>query len=204
MFIFVIKCPHFYLIGYFVMFIFKLFTVGHDATQSPTNSSLHQSHQHLFQHQTSVTSSASVQTVLHQSVYNMSSSQFNDNSSTSSFPIQNNVNSSGSTSSLMTNNSLQQHNHLSMASNLSIVEAGLSIGDVADLLHPQYAIITGGRSREGCSLITFPDHNNFHTLGDNDYKKLILYLTSVPAYVDYIHLELQILFLIKIFSLQTP
>ncbi|XP_037046122.1 guanine nucleotide exchange factor DBS isoform X3 [Bradysia coprophila] len=111
----------------------------------------------------------------------MSASQYNDNSSTSSFQIQNNVNSSGSTSSLLTNNSLQQHNQLSMASNLSIVEAGLSIGDVADLLHPQYAIITGGRSREGCSLITFPDHNNFHTLGDNDYKKLILYLTSVPA-----------------------
>lgn len=115
----------------------------------------------------------------------MSSSQFNDNSSTSSFPIQNNVNSSGSASSLMTNNSLQHHNQLSMASNLSIVEAGLSIGDVADLLHPQYAIITGGRSREGCSLITFPDHNNFHTLGDSDYKKLILYLTSVPAYVNH-------------------
>lgn len=169
----------------FSKFCFKFFTVGHDTTQSPTNTSLHQSHQHLFQHQTSVTSSASVQTVLHQSVYNMSSSQFNDNSSTSSFPIQNNVNSSGSASSLMTNNSLQHHNQLSMASNLSIVEAGLSIGDVADLLHPQYAIITGGRSREGCSLITFPDHNNFHTLADSDYKKLILYLTSVPAYVNH-------------------
>lgn len=111
----------------------------------------------------------------------MSSSQFNDNGSTSSFPIQNNVNSSGSASSLLTNNSLQHNNQLSMASNLSIVEEGLSIGDVADLMHPQYAIITGGRSREGCSLITFPDHNNFHTLGDNDYRKLILYLTSVPA-----------------------
>lgn len=116
----------------------------------------------------------------------MSSSQLNDNSSTNSFPIQNNVNSSGSTSSLITNNSLQHHNQLSMASNLSIVEEGLSIGDVADLLHPQYAIITGGRSKEGCSLITFPDHNNFHTLCDNDYKKLILYLTSVPAWVTHL------------------
>jgi len=115
----------------------------------------------------------------------MSTSQYNDNSSISSLPIQNNVNSSGSASSLLTNNSLQHHNQLSMASNLSIVETGMSIGDVADLLHPQYAIITGGRSREGCSLITFPDHNNFHTLSDNDYKKLILYLTSVPAYVNH-------------------
>lgn len=167
--------------------------MGQDASQSPSSSSLHHVHQHLFQHQTSVASSTSVQTVLHQSIHSMSASQHNDNSSTSSFPIQNNVNSSGSTSSLLTNNSLQHHNQLSMASNLSIVEAGLSIGDVADLLHPQYAIITGGRSREGCSLITFPDHNNFHTLGDNDYKKLILYLTSVPAYVHRLLVNLKIL-----------
>lgn len=59
----------------------------------------------------------------------------------------------------------------------------LSIGDVADLLHPQYAIITGGRSRDGCALIQFPDHCNFQTLQDEDYTKLILYLTSVPSYV---------------------
>lgn len=57
----------------------------------------------------------------------------------------------------------------------------LSIGDVADLMHPQYAIITGGRSRDGCALIQFPDHCNFQTLQDEDYTKLILYLTSVPS-----------------------
>lgn len=62
-----------------------------------------------------------------------------------------------------------------------LVDEPLSIGDVADLLHPQYAIITGGRSKDGCSLITFPDHSNFHTLADNDYHKLIFYLTSVPS-----------------------
>lgn len=60
-------------------------------------------------------------------------------------------------------------------------EDPLSVADVADLLHPQYAIITGGRSKDGCPLITFPDHNNFQSLADHDYQKLILYLTSVPS-----------------------
>lgn len=57
----------------------------------------------------------------------------------------------------------------------------LRIGDVADLLHPQYAIITGGRARDGSALITFPDHCNFHLLADGDYANLIMYLTSVPS-----------------------
>lgn len=69
---------------------------------------------------------------------------------------------------------------MSNSSNVSIAEEALNIGDVADLLHPQYAIITGGRSREGCPIITFPDHNNFHAMTEHDYEKLITYLTSVP------------------------
>ncbi|XP_058976082.1 guanine nucleotide exchange factor DBS isoform X11 [Musca domestica] len=63
-------------------------------------------------------------------------------------------------------------------------EGVLNIGDVADLLHPQHAIITGGRSQEGCPLIIFPDNNNFNTLEEVDYQKLILYLTSVPSLQD--------------------
>ena len=94
--------------------------------------------------------------------------------------------SSGSYTSLNNgqnvNKQLQQpqQNH-SNSSNVSSAEEPLCVGDVADLLHPQYAIITGGRSREGCPLITFPDHNNFQTLSDIDYQRLILYLTSVPS-----------------------
>ncbi|KAF5296920.1 hypothetical protein FQA39_LY12277 [Lamprigera yunnana] len=57
----------------------------------------------------------------------------------------------------------------------------LSMGDIADVLGAQYAIITGGKSREGCPLITFPDNSNFHTLTDCEYQQLMLYLTSVPS-----------------------
>lgn len=60
-------------------------------------------------------------------------------------------------------------------------ENSLTVADVAELLHAQYAIITGARSMDGCSLITFPDRNNFQNLSDCDYQKLIYYLTSVPS-----------------------
>ncbi|XP_032311518.1 guanine nucleotide exchange factor DBS isoform X6 [Drosophila ananassae] len=60
----------------------------------------------------------------------------------------------------------------------------LNISDVAELLHSQYVIITGGRSIDGCPLIIFPDNNNFHFLEEEDYQKLILYITSVPSLQD--------------------
>lgn len=39
----------------------------------------------------------------------------------------------------------------------------------------------GGRSREGRPIITFPDRCNFAALAEDNYRKLIVYLTSVPA-----------------------
>ncbi|PNF24765.1 Guanine nucleotide exchange factor DBS [Cryptotermes secundus] len=57
----------------------------------------------------------------------------------------------------------------------------LAVRDVADLLHPQYAIVTGGKSRDGCPIITFPDLGNFCSLGDAEYQRLVQYLTSVPS-----------------------
>lgn len=59
--------------------------------------------------------------------------------------------------------------------------AELAVRDVADLLHPQYAIVTGGKSRDGCPIITFPDLGNFCSLGDAEYQRLVQYLTSVPS-----------------------
>ncbi|XP_014297307.1 guanine nucleotide exchange factor DBS isoform X3 [Microplitis demolitor] len=62
-----------------------------------------------------------------------------------------------------------------------IENGDLAVRDVADLLQHQYAIITGGKTREGCPIITFPDNGNFHNLSDLDYQRLMLYLTSVPT-----------------------
>ncbi|ROT62354.1 putative guanine nucleotide exchange factor DBS-like isoform 1 [Penaeus vannamei] len=41
-----------------------------------------------------------------------------------------------------------------------------------------------GKSREGCPILTFPDKGNFAQLGDEEYRKLIIYLTSVPSLQD--------------------
>ncbi|XP_067010975.1 guanine nucleotide exchange factor DBS [Anabrus simplex] len=57
----------------------------------------------------------------------------------------------------------------------------LVVRDVIDLLHAQFAIITGGKSRDGCPIITFPDTGNFNSLSEEEYQRLILYLTAVPS-----------------------
>ncbi|KAL1493421.1 hypothetical protein ABEB36_011480 [Hypothenemus hampei] len=57
----------------------------------------------------------------------------------------------------------------------------LGVNDVVDLLQHNYAVISGGKSNDGCPIITFPDNNNFQMLSDVEYQRLMLYLTSVPT-----------------------
>lgn len=57
----------------------------------------------------------------------------------------------------------------------------LVVNDVAELLEAQYAINAGGKSKEGCPVIIFPDNLNFHLLSDVEYQRLMLYLTSVSS-----------------------
>ena len=44
-----------------------------------------------------------------------------------------------------------------------------------------FIIFSGGRTVEGYPIITFPDTGTFWSLSDEDYHKLILYLTNVPT-----------------------
>ncbi|XP_041975646.1 guanine nucleotide exchange factor DBS-like isoform X3 [Aricia agestis] len=60
-------------------------------------------------------------------------------------------------------------------------DEGRSIGE---LLLPQYALATGGLARDSRPLITFPDHNNFHSLSAPEYRRLLLYLTSIPSLLE--------------------
>lgn len=163
---------------------------------------LHRSHQHIFQHQSSVSSNISVQTVFHQNVHQTTTDNHSVNSlsgamvlignssSSTSFQSANGSNINGSVGGVsstrcVTANQMDASGSVSsLGSNGNAItssDEALTVADVADLLHPQYAIISGGKSREGCPIITFPDHNNFHLLTDYDYQKLILYLTSVPT-----------------------
>ncbi|XP_026320244.1 guanine nucleotide exchange factor DBS-like isoform X5 [Hyposmocoma kahamanoa] len=55
---------------------------------------------------------------------------------------------------------------------------------VGELLLPQYALATGGLAKDHRPVITFPDHNNFHLLSADEYRRLLLYLTSIPSLLE--------------------
>ncbi|XP_052896254.1 guanine nucleotide exchange factor DBS isoform X2 [Anopheles moucheti] len=164
---------------------------GSASSNASSYHSAHQNHQYTnyqnaIQHQSSVTSNTSVQTVLNQSLQNSTNiNKLIENVCQNGNHF--NFNTFGSCSSLITTNGHASSNgsilrdNMNSAVSVSSAEEPLSVGDVADLLHPQYAIITGGRSKDGCPLITFPDYNNFQNLTDLEYQKLMLYLTSVPS-----------------------
>lgn len=122
-----------------------------------------QQRSHIYQHQISVNSSTSIQTVI-----------FNANMSCS-----------GDEQQLNGLESWSGGSHRQKTVSSSSAEEPLHVADVADLLHPQYAIITGGRSMDtGSPLITFPDHNNFHQLMEREYQRLIQYLIGVTSLQD--------------------
>ncbi|XP_030557055.1 guanine nucleotide exchange factor DBS isoform X2 [Drosophila novamexicana] len=153
---------------------------------------------HMIESQISVSSGASIQTAIFQS---LSNSPAHTNRSTGLLHTTSTI-SSNSTSSVNSQgvayaadalgaqkpseqiNSLLEHISPAQAAAAMSGEGVLNIADVADLLHPQHAIITGGRSQEGCPLIIFPDNNNFNSIEEADYQKLILYLSSVPSLQD--------------------
>ncbi|KAE8748668.1 hypothetical protein FOCC_FOCC004681 [Frankliniella occidentalis] len=58
---------------------------------------------------------------------------------------------------------------------------GLTVQDVAALLRTQFAVMTGGRTRDGQPIVTFPGSGAQAVLSDQDFQRLALYLTSVPS-----------------------
>lgn len=58
---------------------------------------------------------------------------------------------------------------------------GLTVQDVADLLRTQFAVMTGGRTRDGQPIVTFPAAGAGAALSDDEFQRLALYLTSVPS-----------------------
>ncbi|XP_072897329.1 guanine nucleotide exchange factor DBS isoform X2 [Hemitrygon akajei] len=53
--------------------------------------------------------------------------------------------------------------------------------DIIEQLHKQFAILSGGRSRDGAPIITFPEHTDFGDLSDEDFLNVVTYLTSIPS-----------------------
>ncbi|TMW43833.1 hypothetical protein DOY81_011087, partial [Sarcophaga bullata] len=149
-------------------------------------------HHQMLESQCSINSTTSIQTVVFQQ---QQQQQQQSSSSTTSSVILNNSSPKHNGSISM----LQQQSFISTNSNSSInSQQNISYaiealpgslrhvsGSVNSLLeHIAPATMSSGRSQEGCPLIIFPDNNNFNTLEEVDYQKLILYLTSVPSLQD--------------------
>lgn len=150
----------------FIIHNFRNFVTERYATHlSRVDTQAQASRKQIYQHQTSVNSIASIQTVINNPA-------MSDDHLKSRLSIEETI----------TTQSLRQKS-LSVSS--SNEESPLHIEDIADLLHPQYAIITGGRATDtGSALITFPDNNNFQLLSDRDYQRLIQYLIGVFSLQD--------------------
>lgn len=114
---------------------------------------IQQQHNHnVFQHQSSVTSVTSVQTVLSQNMQNSTNvNKLIENVCQNGNHF--NLNTFGSCSSLITTNGHVQttvRENMNSAVSVSSAEEPLSVADVAELLHPQYAIITGKYAEDKC------------------------------------------------------
>ncbi|CAH0388373.1 unnamed protein product [Bemisia tabaci] len=66
-------------------------------------------------------------------------------------------------------------------STMSCDQEKVLASDITSLLDQQFITLTGGRSRDGYPIITFPANPNFVNLSNADYQKLIIYITSVPS-----------------------
>jgi len=60
----------------------------------------------------------------------------------------------------------------------------ITIDSVVDLVFQEFAILTGSKSLDDHYLMIFPDRCNFHMLSDDAYRRLMVYLTSIPPMQD--------------------
>ncbi|OXB60815.1 hypothetical protein ASZ78_016543 [Callipepla squamata] len=52
--------------------------------------------------------------------------------------------------------------------------------DIIEQLHRQFAILSGGRGKDGAPIITFPEFAGFSEIPDEDFLNVVTYLTSIP------------------------
>ncbi|XP_028857758.1 guanine nucleotide exchange factor DBS isoform X5 [Denticeps clupeoides] len=53
--------------------------------------------------------------------------------------------------------------------------------DIIEQLHRQFALLSGGRGKDGAPIITFPEYSGFNDLPDDDFLNVVTYLTSIPS-----------------------
>uniref|UniRef100_A0A673X3H2 Guanine nucleotide exchange factor DBS-like n=1 Tax=Salmo trutta TaxID=8032 RepID=A0A673X3H2_SALTR len=53
--------------------------------------------------------------------------------------------------------------------------------DIIEQLHRQFALLSGGRGKDGAPIITFPEYSGFGDLVAEDFQNVVTYLTSIPS-----------------------
>uniref|UniRef100_A0A665WR94 MCF.2 cell line derived transforming sequence-like 2 n=2 Tax=Echeneis naucrates TaxID=173247 RepID=A0A665WR94_ECHNA len=53
--------------------------------------------------------------------------------------------------------------------------------DIIEQLHRQFALLSGGRGKDGAPIITFPEYSGFNDVPDEDFLNVVTYLTSIPS-----------------------
>ncbi|XP_043107222.1 guanine nucleotide exchange factor DBS isoform X8 [Puntigrus tetrazona] len=53
--------------------------------------------------------------------------------------------------------------------------------DIIEQLHRQFALLSGGRGKDGSPIITFPEFSGFNEVSDEDFVNVATYLTSIPS-----------------------
>ncbi|XP_073929755.1 probable guanine nucleotide exchange factor MCF2L2 isoform X2 [Castor canadensis] len=53
--------------------------------------------------------------------------------------------------------------------------------DIIEQLHRQFAILSGGRGKDGAPIITFPEFVGFKHIPEEDFLNVVTYLTSIPS-----------------------
>eukprot|EP00106_Octopus_bimaculoides_P006185 XP_014773627.1 PREDICTED: guanine nucleotide exchange factor DBS-like isoform X14 [Octopus bimaculoides] len=61
------------------------------------------------------------------------------------------------------------------------LDCSFTVLDVAEVLQSKYAFITGGKARNGAPILTFPDVPGIPEITDEQYKKVMIYLCTIPA-----------------------
>nr|XP_023416039.1 probable guanine nucleotide exchange factor MCF2L2 [Cavia porcellus] len=57
----------------------------------------------------------------------------------------------------------------------------LVAADIIEQLHRQFAILSGGRGKDGAPIITFPEFVGFKHIQEEDFLNVLTYLTSIPS-----------------------
>ncbi|XP_054829427.1 guanine nucleotide exchange factor DBS isoform X2 [Eublepharis macularius] len=56
--------------------------------------------------------------------------------------------------------------------------------DIEDQLRKKFAYLSGGRGKDGCPVITFPEYSAFSEIPEKDFQSVLTYLTNIPSAQD--------------------